>query len=69
MVRKSANPNYHAVLDSFERRTGRGGILNTSFNLHGEPIVMTSADAIRVLANSGLRHLALNKHLISKVSQ
>jgi carbamoyltransferase len=69
LVRQSANPNYHAVIDSFERRTGRGGILNTSFNLHGEPIVMTSADAIRVLAKSGLRHLALNNHLISKVAQ
>jgi carbamoyltransferase len=69
VVRKTANPNYHAVIDSFERRTGRGGILNTSFNLHGEPIVMTSADAVRVLAKSGLRHLALNDHIISKVSQ
>ena len=66
LVRKSENPNYHAVLDGFERRTGRGGVLNTSFNLHGEPIVMTSADAIRVLANSGLQHLALNHHLLSK---
>jgi carbamoyltransferase len=69
LVRKSANPNYHAVIDSFERRTGRGGILNTSFNLHGEPIVMTSQDAVRVLANSGLQHLALNSHIISKVIQ
>ena len=69
VVRKTANPNYHAVIDLFERRTGRGGILNTSFNLHGEPIVMTSSDAVRVLAKSGLQHLALNNHLISKVSQ
>lgn len=68
LVRKSANPDYHAVIDRFERRTGRGGVLNTSFNLHGEPIVMTSADAIRVLHLSGLRHLALNNCLLSKVS-
>ncbi len=34
MVRKTANPDYHAVIEAFERRTGRGGILNTSFNLH-----------------------------------
>jgi carbamoyltransferase len=68
LVRRSANPGYHAVIDSFERRTGRGGVLNTSFNLHGEPIVMTSADALRVLAKSGLQHLALNNHLVSKVS-
>ena len=69
MVRKTANPDYHAVIEAFERRTGRGGILNTSFNLHGEPIVMTSSDAVRVLAKSGLRHLALNGHLLSKVLQ
>ena len=69
VVKKAANPNYHAVIDLFEKRTGRGGILNTSFNLHGEPIVRTSADAVRVLANSGLRYLALNNHLISKTSQ
>lgn len=66
VVTRAANPAYHAVLGHFEERTGRGAILNTSFNLHGEPIVYAPADAIRVLLNSGLDHLALGHHLISK---
>ncbi len=66
VVRKAANPDYHAVIDRFERLTGRGAILNTSFNLHGEPIVATGKDAIRVMAASDIQHLALNRHLLSK---
>jgi carbamoyltransferase len=66
VVTKTANPNYHAVISAFEQRTGRGAVLNTSFNLHGEPIVATSEDAIRVMSLSGIEHLALNDHLLSK---
>jgi carbamoyltransferase len=66
VVRQPANPDYHAVISHFERLTGRGAILNTSFNLHGEPIVATSEDAIRVMSLSGIQHLALNRHLLSK---
>src|SRR5690606_4760814 len=66
IVTQAANPDYHAVLGHFEERTGRSACLNTSFNLHGEPIVYSPADAIRVLLHSGLEHLALGHHLISK---
>ncbi len=66
LVTHSANPNYHAVIGKFEDKTGRGVVLNTSFNLHGEPIVQSPADAVRVLANSGLNHLALNNYIVSK---
>jgi carbamoyltransferase len=66
VVTAAANPDYHAMIGHFERLTGRGAILNTSFNLHGEPIVATSQDAIRVMSNSGIQHLALNRHLLSK---
>ena len=66
VVTKAANPDYHAVIDGFERATGRGAVLNTSFNLHGEPIVATANDAIRVMAASDIQHLALNDHLLSK---
>lgn len=66
VVTRRANPNYHAVIDEFETRTGRGAVLNTSFNLHGEPIVYSPADALRVLRLSGLNHLALGHHLVSK---
>ena len=66
VVTRAANPDYHAVIGQFERLTGRGAVLNTSFNLHGEPIVATATDAIRVMAASDLQHLALNGHLLSK---
>ena len=68
VVREKANPNYHQLLSAFEEKTGRGGLVNTSFNLHGEPIVHSPEDAIRVLQNSGLKHLALGHFLLSKAT-
>lgn len=66
VVTSRANPEYYDLITKFEKKTGRGAILNTSFNLHGEPIVYTPSDALRVLHESGLMHLALNNFLISK---
>ena len=68
VVTREANADYASVIEHFDRETGRGVVLNTSFNLHGEPIVHSPADAIRVLKLSGLTHLALNNFLISKES-
>ena len=68
VVSPDANPDYHAVIAAYRARTGRGAVLNTSFNLHGEPIVYGAVDALRVLRLSGLQHLALNDHLISKAA-
>lgn len=68
LVTREANPNYHAVIDEFDQKTGRGVVLNTSFNLHGEPIVYSPADAVRVFVKSGLEHLALDDFLVSKRS-
>lgn len=66
IVTSQANPGYHKLLSRFEERTGRGGLLNTSFNLHGFPIVYSPGDAINVLMKSGLEHLALNNFIVSK---
>ena len=66
VVTRAANPDYHAVITDYRKRTGRGAIMNTSFNLHGEPIVYGPADALRVLRLSGLQHLALDNYLVSK---
>jgi len=63
---ESWNPEYHAVIREFERRTGVGAVLNTSFNLHGEPVVCTAADAVDTFERSGLPHLAIGHWLISK---
>jgi carbamoyltransferase len=54
------------VIREFERRTGVGAVLNTSFNLHGEPVVATARDAVDTFERSGLPHLAIGHWLISK---
>ena len=66
VVTQEANPGYHALISRFEEKTGRGVVLNTSFNLHGYPIVDTPVDAIGVFLNSGLDKLALNNFFIRK---
>ncbi|HEX6210433.1 MAG TPA: carbamoyltransferase C-terminal domain-containing protein [Methylomirabilota bacterium] len=66
IVDEAWNPGYHRVIREFERRTGTGAVLNTSFNLHGEPLVGSPADAVDTFERSGLPHLALGRFLISK---
>ena len=66
LVSRDWSPDYHRLLTEFKRRTGRGAILNTSFNLHGFPIANTPEDALDVLENSGLEHLLLNHFLVHK---
>jgi carbamoyltransferase len=66
ILEESWNPEYHAVIREFERRTGVGAVLNTSFNLHGEPVVASAADAVDTFERSGLPHLAIGHWLISK---
>ena len=50
----------------FEKITGVGALMNTSFNIHGEPIVGTPDDAISTFKRCGLNHLYIGEHLISK---
>ena len=65
-VEKSTNPEYHDLISKFEKLTGIGGLLNTSLNLHGEPIVGNVDDAIHTLLNSDLDALVINDYLISR---
>ena len=66
MVTKNMNPEYHTLITHFKSLTGVAGILNTSFNLHGEPNVESPIDALRTFEHSGLPHLAIGNYLISK---
>lgn len=60
------NKKYYDVIKYFEEKTGIGAVLNTSFNLHGEPIVCSPDDAISTMKRSGLEYLALGNYLIEK---
>jgi carbamoyltransferase len=66
VVYDSWNPDYYSLLKEFEQLTGRGAILNTSFNLHGYPIVCTPKDALQVFSDSGLRFLGIGNYLVKK---
>lgn len=66
-VYKEWNEDYWRLIKYFEDITGEAVILNTSFNLHGYPIVYTPKDAVFVFENSGLKFLALGNFLIMKV--
>jgi len=65
-VNEDWNPDYYRLLKCFEEITGEGVILNTSFNLHGEPVVCSPEDALRVFSISGLQYLALESFLVTK---
>lgn len=67
ILEREANPDLYDILEAFELLTGRGALLNTSFNLHGSPIVNSPSDAIYVLDNSGLDGLIFNNFLIQKI--
>lgn len=58
------NPSYWRIVKQFEKRTGVGGVLNTSFNLHGEPIVMSPEHAVDTLLRSGLEWLRIGPYLV-----
>lgn len=65
-IKQEHNPKFYAVIAEFEKLTGYPVVLNTSFNINGEPIVMTPDDAISTFFNSGLTNLALGKYLVLK---
>lgn len=66
LVHAETLPRYHQLLKAFERRTGVPVLLNTSFNVKGEPIVCTVRDALRTFWSTGLEVLACGDLLIRK---
>ncbi len=60
------HPDFHDLISKYEQLTGVGGVLNTSFNLHGEAIVMTPEDAIHTFLNSDLDLLQMENFLVEK---
>lgn len=66
ILSKYDNPEFYDLISHFMKLTGVGALLNTSFNIHGEPIVESPQDAIYVLRKSSLRYLSLNNFLVHK---
>jgi carbamoyltransferase len=65
-LRREWNPHYYKIIKTFEDSTGIGAILNTSFNLHGYPMVGTPEMALWTFENSKLDALLLGNYLVSK---
>ena len=68
-VSREESPRYHAILTEFERLTGYGVIVNTSFNVRGEPIVCTPEDAYRCFMRTEMDYLVLGPFLLDKQAQ
>lgn len=69
ILERHRNPKYYDLIKAFESITGVGGILNTSLNLHGEPIALGPKEAIHTFENSELDGLLLEDFLILRKSK
>lgn len=69
VVDRMRNPELHALLTRFKALTGLGGVLNTSFNLHGEPIVCSPSDALKTFLRSKLDVVVMDGLLVERRSQ
>ena len=65
-VSKKINPKFYNLIKYFNDITGVPVVLNTSFNLNGEPIVLSPSDAIRTFYSCGLDILILGNYVIKK---
>ncbi len=68
-VHAETNPRYHALLQAFKQRTGCSVLVNTSFNVRGEPIVCTPEDAFRCFMGTEMETLAMGNCLLQKAAQ
>lgn len=68
-VHKETNPRYHKLISKFEEKTGCAVIINTSFNVRGEPIVCTPKDAYKCFMRTDMDNLVLGNYLLSKEEQ
>jgi carbamoyltransferase len=68
LVTATSNPSFHAVLTEFHKLTGVPSVINTSFNMHEEPIVCAPDDAIRAFLQGNLEYLAMGPYLVAHPS-
>jgi carbamoyltransferase len=68
-VHHDTNPRFHALLSEFHRQTGCPVLVNTSFNVRGEPIVCTPEDAYRCFMRTEMDYLVIENCLLAKSDQ
>ena len=68
-VHKATNPKYHALIRAFKAQTGYGLLVNTSFNVRGEPVVCSPEDAYRCFMRTHMDYLVLGNYLFVKTAQ
>ena len=69
LVRKEINPGYYKIVDEYRKLTGIPTLINTSFNMHEEPIVCTPQDAIRAFKLGHLHYMAIGPYLAKGENQ
>jgi carbamoyltransferase len=68
-VHPETNPRYHALISAFEQQTGYGLVVNTSFNVRGEPIVCTPYDSYRCFMSTEMDYLVVGDFVYCKTEQ
>lgn len=68
-VHKETNPQYWQLINAFKEKTGYGIVVNTSFNVRGEPIVCTPEDAYKCFMRTEMDYLVVNNFLLKKTEQ
>lgn len=68
-VHQETNPYFHSILSEFNKLTDCGVLVNTSFNVRGEPIVMTADDAYRCFMRTEMDYLIIDNFLLAKTDQ
>jgi carbamoyltransferase len=68
-VHRETNPRYHQLISAFKKKTGYGVLVNTSFNVRGEPIVCTPEDAYLCFMRTEMDYLVLGDFIFTKTSQ
>ncbi len=68
-VHEETNPRYYRMIKAFEKRTGCGVVVNTSFNVRGEPIVCTPEDAYRCFMRTEMDYLVIENTIFAKTEQ
>lgn len=68
-VHPQTNPRYHQLISSFKEKTGCGVLVNTSFNVRGEPIVCTPEDAYRCFMRTEMDYLVVENFIMEKSEQ